>query len=561
MARLGLRAEDGSVSQNCTFFRALTAAAVATNLAAAIVVAPTVNAQSVGPPFFPFPWFMSQPQFRQPLLRQVAPPRYQRLAVRPQGPYAIEGVGLGDVLDDKTVYPSLNCSPSEVFRDATWCQRSRSEMNGGGSFTDTIAFLRSNDGRAYYLARIIEPASFRPGDAEKEIERLSRVYHQTATVIHSPERTGLPIGVIATWGDVTYSSLDEADVRLLADGKKTKAGFIVDFLGDFKRSAQEGLPIYLLSGGAGLLWNASFDESGKGMLRISAIDASKLTLVNEPQGASASQPPPQMAPAAEPQPQSQVPTEAAGASNDEAQSSRPSASSGSSTPGTWCSLLTDATQRQACYDKATGGLSAPPSTSQPETPTGKVTPAQRERGCAVCVPDQPSAAQSEPANGGEPGSMPSAEQAVISVVQTARQAYNSGSNDLQKGAARVQRGKGICEAIPDRRAIHWTGKVSELSSNGEGKGVLAIEIADGIQVKTWNNAFSDAFDDTLIGESSPVFKRVQTLTVGERVQFSGAFPGDDNDCIKEPSLTLEGSISEPDFIFKFTEITPIEAPI
>ena len=198
------------------------------------------------------------------------------------------------------------------------------------------------------------------------------------------------------------------------------------------------------------------------------------------------------------------------------------------------------------------------------------TPAERARGCAVCVPDEPptnpiqpfgpaTPSPPQPPPEAVPGSIPLAEQALVSAVQAARQAYESATNDLLKGTARVQRGKSICQAIPDRRASHWVGKVSELSSNGEGKGVLAIEIAEGIHAKTWNNALSDVFDDTLIGPSSPVFQQVQSLKVGERVHFSGVFSASDTDCIKESSLTLGGSISEPDFIIKFKEIVPIES--
>ena len=69
---------------------------------------------------------------------------------------------------------------------------------------------------------------------------------------------------------------------------------------------------------------------------------------------------------------------------------------------------------------------------------------------------------------------------------------------MQKGASRPNRAKSICVAIPDRRATQWVGNVSRVSSNSEGKGVLNIEIASGVQVKTWNNALSDSFDNTLI---------------------------------------------------------------
>ncbi len=503
------------------------------------------------------------------------------MAVGPYNPnFVVDGLSLGgEVYPDSAVYKSYSCQASVDFAGFTWCAVHHTEEGKFGPYTSSVTILHSSDKKVAFITQATVPAFFRPGDVDREIRRLSRGFGQ-AQILNADPRPGVPHAVLAAWGAVTLTPLDEAAMEALRRGEQIHRGLVAEFIGDTHKSARIGLPVYGIGGGPGYLWGASFDDAGKGSLRISAVDASAIgppqppsvAVIPSPSTPPSQEPmtqppgeaapaPAQVAPAPEPQPPSQAPTEAARAPNEEAQSPQPSPPSGSTTTGTWCSLLTDATQRQACDDKATGGFSAPPLTSQPQTSTDQRTPAQRERGCAVCVPDQSSPAQSEPANSGKSGSIPSAEQAVISAVQAARQAYNSGSNDLQKGAARVQRGKGICQAIPDRRAIHWIGKVSALSSNGEGKGVLAIEIADGIQVKTWSNAFSDAFDDTLIGQSSPVFKQVQTLTVGERVQFSGVFPADDNDCIKEPSLTLEGSISEPDFIIKFTEIMPIEAAI
>ena len=250
--------------------------------------------------------------------------------VQPMPPlYSIEGVGLGDLLTQKDVYP-LNCSPSEVFKGATWCLRSRKDKGPNGSFTITIALLKSNDGHAYYLARVIEPAFFGPNVFNSEIDRLSKAYRERARVWRMPPRAGFPNGVIAAWGDVTLVPLDAESTQTLASGGNIKVGFVVDFLQDFQRSAQEGLPIYVLSGGAGMIWNASADESGKGKLRISAVDASKLTVAGEPQVATLAAPEP-----------SQQPSSA---------TTSPPAATPSNSPG--CPPVTDPVQRPAC--SATG---------------------------------------------------------------------------------------------------------------------------------------------------------------------------------------------------------------
>jgi hypothetical protein len=128
---------------------------------------------------------------------------------------------------------------------------------------------------------------------------------------------------------------------------------------------------------------------------------------------------------------------------------------------------------------------------------------------------------------------------------------------MQQGASRPTRAKSICAAIPDRQAHRWIGNVSDVSSNSEGKGVLDIEIASAVQARTWNSALSDIGDHTLIEPSSTAYKQALALRVGQAVSFSGQFVSSDVDCIRESSLTLHGSISEPDFVIRFSEVAPL----
>jgi hypothetical protein len=91
-----------------------------------------------------------------------------------------------------------------------------------------------------------------------------------------PRRPGATEATIATWGGIELEPLDSDSVKLLAEGKSPKKGFLIDYLGNLTRSAQDGLPIYRLVGGAGLVWAGSFDARGRGTLRLVAIDASSL---------------------------------------------------------------------------------------------------------------------------------------------------------------------------------------------------------------------------------------------------------------------------------------------
>ncbi len=83
--------------------------------------------------------------------------------------------------------------------------------------------------------------------------------------------------MIALWGKIALEPLDQDSIKILAEGKSPKKGLLIDYVGNFARSAKEGMPIYRIIGGAGFLWAASFDQAGRGTLRFAAVDASGLS--------------------------------------------------------------------------------------------------------------------------------------------------------------------------------------------------------------------------------------------------------------------------------------------
>ncbi|BAU93383.1 hypothetical protein MPPM_4778 [Methylorubrum populi] len=145
----------------------------------------------------------------------------------------------------------------------------------------------------------------------------------------------------------------------------------------------------------------------------------------------------------------------------------------------------------------------------------------------------------------------------IAAVKHARTEYAQGQNDMAKGAARPMRAKNVCAALKGYSVSGWIGKISKLSSNSEGKGVLHIEISPQITLKTWNNALSDISDGTLIEAGSKVFRQASALREGADIQFSGSFIPSSIDCVKEGSLTLSGSIERPEYLFRFSDVSPI----
>jgi len=489
-----------------------------------------------------------------------------------------------------------------------------------------VLILHSNANKVAFITQTVAPAFFQAGDVDREIQRLSRGFGQAQILIADP-RPGVLHAVLAAWGAVTLTPLDEAAMDALRRGEPIHRGLIAEFIGDANKSARIGLPVYSIGGGPGYLWGASFDDAGKGSLRISAVDASALgsppVAAPNPPAASPATPPTQTAPpvAVAPSPTTPspeivsplpppLPEQVAPATPNPP----PAASAlktmdvidflvdwksliGQTVTVTGCSLKDADTLSVYCSAGRQGHFAIDSNTLAREDfrralrecagfeegeecradVTGNVTEGSfgdvklkdaAMKWVATLTAQQPphSAAPSSPqapapssplAENQTSEAMPAAEKAVIGAVAQARHDYASASNEMQEGAARPTRAKNICAAIPDRQARRWVGNVSTVSSNSEGKGVLSIEIAPGVQIETMNNSFSDISNHTLIDPSSDLYRQALSLNVGQSVVFSGIFLISAVDCIEEVSLTLHGSVSEPDFIIRFSEVSPL----
>ena len=172
-----------------------------------------------------------------------------------QAKYAVDGVAVGSRLKlDSAVYREYKCSPSEQFEGLTWCQRTRNEQDRRGAPTATYSILHAQDGGVVYVNRFQEPAFHgRNNEPDKEIQQYSRKIGEPARITKMPHRAGLPDATIALWGKTTLEQLDQDSIRILAEGRSPKKGLLIDHIGNFTRSAKEGLPIYRIGGGAGFL--------------------------------------------------------------------------------------------------------------------------------------------------------------------------------------------------------------------------------------------------------------------------------------------------------------------
>ncbi len=197
--------------------------------------------------------------------------------------YAVDGLAVGTRLNFASAsYREYKCSPSEQFGGLTWCQKTRTDKDRRGSYIAAYSLLHSRDGNILYINRSQEPAFSNPKEAEVNIERYSRKVGESPRIMKMPHRSGLPDGLIAVWGKITLEPLDQESIKILAGGKNPKKGLLIDYIRNFARSAKEGLPIYRIDGGPGFIWATSFDQKGRGALRLAAVEVSRFSQPPDP---------------------------------------------------------------------------------------------------------------------------------------------------------------------------------------------------------------------------------------------------------------------------------------
>jgi hypothetical protein len=116
----------------------------------------------------------------------------------------------------------------------------------------------------------------------------------------------------------------------------------------------------------------------------------------------------------------------------------------------------------------------------------------------------------------------------------------------------------ICALLRSAQAKDWIGTVATLSSTNDGKGVLQIQLPNGVTVGTTNNGLSESLSDlkTLIPVGSAVQTEAMALHKGQQVRFSGTFARSQDDCPKETSMTVYSAMNSPGFLFQFNDVRP-----
>nr|VFJ66825.1 MAG: zinc-ribbon domain-containing protein [Candidatus Kentron sp. DK] len=150
--------------------------------------------------------------------------------------------------------------------------------------------------------------------------------------------------------------------------------------------------------------------------------------------------------------------------------------------------------------------------------------------------------------------IPSDQVQFIDAVEKFSNDFRDAKNELQQSALRDQRRSELSKLVRARTVSSWVGTISQLGTNTEGKAILSIQVSPDIEIKTWNNALSDINSNTLIAKSSELYSSLFNLSRGQQVEFSGDFFSSKIDYIEETSMTIQGSMRNPEFLFKFKSV-------
>ncbi|MCZ7487166.1 hypothetical protein [Rhizobium rhizogenes] len=152
--------------------------------------------------------------------------------------------------------------------------------------------------------------------------------------------------------------------------------------------------------------------------------------------------------------------------------------------------------------------------------------------------------------------LPANQRDFLTVVGDYKERFRSASNELQQSVLRDARRAAILNALASRLTVeNWTGTLRNLETNTEGKAIVTVRLASSVDVLTWNNSLSDVIHRTMIEKGTPLYDALSNMSVGDPVTVSGSFIPSNQDGALETSVTIDGSMTAPEFLFRFSKIS------
>ncbi|WP_242507642.1 MULTISPECIES: sugar kinase [Serratia] len=147
--------------------------------------------------------------------------------------------------------------------------------------------------------------------------------------------------------------------------------------------------------------------------------------------------------------------------------------------------------------------------------------------------------------------IPGVEKQFINVVNSAATKANTTHNNVYRANTKLARDNSICQTLNGQPIKQWVGQVESSQINGHEDDFIRIKLADHITVQSAKIPTSSGkLENTL-----PQNIAAEKLKIGDKVTFSGKFSPGTNACIWETSVTLDGGLFNPNFAFKFDNIS------
>jgi hypothetical protein len=155
---------------------------------------------------------------------------------------------------------------------------------------------------------------------------------------------------------------------------------------------------------------------------------------------------------------------------------------------------------------------------------------------------------------------PQNEQAFLHIVSAA-ETDGSTNNQIRQDEVRTQRGASLCQQVFQNgvSVSSWIGTVKAVrTSSVDGKASLQVDVTDSVTLETDDEGFLLRIlgtDPTLIPKGSVIYNTLADTAIGDKVQFFGSFVrATNNDCVVEKSVTTQGSLSQPEYLFQFASL-------
>jgi len=173
---------------------------------------------------------------------------------------------------------------------------------------------------------------------------------------------------------------------------------------------------------------------------------------------------------------------------------------------------------------------------------------------------------SEPSEPSEPSKpviqISDQQEEFIKMITRFKSDYVKASNELKKSAVRRKRRVAIEEFLGNDLSVQLVGKITRLSTTTQQNAHVRISLlgTNIITVSTHYSELTDIGSDTLIQADSGLYDTVSDFEKGDIVKFTGSFLTDDasgGDYLDENSVSEDGSMTDPEFIFKFNSVEKI----